>query len=88
MANGGEAVIRVRDLVVGFGETTVLDGLSLDVWRGEILGLVGGSGSGKSVLMRTIIGLLPTATRRARRSFGRSNGGGASFSSRARCSRR
>jgi phospholipid/cholesterol/gamma-HCH transport system ATP-binding protein len=59
MANGGEAVIRVRDLVVGFGETTVLDGLSLDVWRGEILGLVGGSGSGKSVLMRTIIGLLP-----------------------------
>jgi phospholipid/cholesterol/gamma-HCH transport system ATP-binding protein len=59
MTGGGEAVIKVRDLIVGFGEATVLNGLSLDVWRGEILGLVGGSGSGKSVLMRTIIGLLP-----------------------------
>jgi phospholipid/cholesterol/gamma-HCH transport system ATP-binding protein len=59
MAEGREAVIKVRDLVVGFGDATVLNGLSLDVWRGEILGLVGGSGSGKSVLMRTIIGLLP-----------------------------
>ncbi|MGA9268444.1 MAG: ATP-binding cassette domain-containing protein, partial [Rhodomicrobium sp.] len=54
-----EPVIRVRDLVVGFGDTTVIDHLSLDVYRGEILGLVGGSGAGKSVLMRTIIGLLP-----------------------------
>ena len=49
----------MRDLVVAFGETNVLDHLSLDVVKGEILGLVGGSGSGKSVLMRTIIGLLP-----------------------------
>jgi phospholipid/cholesterol/gamma-HCH transport system ATP-binding protein len=54
-----EAVIRVRDLVVGFGRQLVLDRLSLDVRRGEILGLVGGSGSGKSVLLRTIIGLIP-----------------------------
>ncbi len=54
-----DAVIRVRDLVVGFGDNTVLDGLSLEVRQGEILGLVGGSGSGKSVLLRTIIGLLP-----------------------------
>src|SRR6266404_4093938 len=54
-----EAAIRVRDLVVGFGGVTVLDQLSLDVFRGEILGFVGGSGTGKSVLMRTIIGLLP-----------------------------
>lgn len=52
-------VIKVRDLVVGFGAQTVLDHLSLDVRGGEILGLVGGSGSGKSVLLRTIIGLLP-----------------------------
>jgi len=59
MSANGEAVISIRDLTVGFGEVTVLDGLSLDVYRGEILGLVGGSGSGKSVLMRTIIGLLP-----------------------------
>ena len=51
--------IRVRDLVVAFGRQTVLDHLSLDVRRGEILGLVGASGGGKSVLMRTIIGLIP-----------------------------
>ncbi|MCK1266724.1 ATP-binding cassette domain-containing protein [Bradyrhizobium sp. 49] len=51
--------IRVRDLVVGFGRQTVLDHLTLDVRRGEILGLVGASGGGKSVLMRTIIGLIP-----------------------------
>ena len=54
-----EAVISVRDLVVGFGGVNVLDHLTLDVFRGEILGFVGGSGAGKSVLMRTIIGLLP-----------------------------
>ncbi len=60
MAEGGnEAVIRVRDLAVGFGGTLVLDKLSVDVFRGEILGFVGASGAGKSVLMRTIIGLLP-----------------------------
>ena len=53
------AVISVRDLSVGFGETPVLDHASLDVFEGEILGFVGGSGAGKSVLMRTIIGLLP-----------------------------
>jgi phospholipid/cholesterol/gamma-HCH transport system ATP-binding protein len=53
------AVISVRDLSVGFGETAVLDRASLDVFEGEILGFVGGSGAGKSVLMRTIIGLLP-----------------------------
>lgn len=54
-----QSVVSVRDLVVGFGERVVLDHVSLDVRRGEILGLVGGSGSGKSVLLRTIIGLLP-----------------------------
>jgi phospholipid/cholesterol/gamma-HCH transport system ATP-binding protein len=59
MAKKNETVIRVRDLVVGFDGVTVLDRLSLDVFRGEILGFVGGSGAGKSVLMRTIIGLLP-----------------------------
>jgi phospholipid/cholesterol/gamma-HCH transport system ATP-binding protein len=54
-----EVAIRVRDLVVGFDSRRVLDGLSLDVKRGEILGFVGASGGGKSVLMRTIIGLIP-----------------------------
>jgi phospholipid/cholesterol/gamma-HCH transport system ATP-binding protein len=54
-----EAVIRVRGLDVGFGERLVLDGLDLDVHRGEILGFVGPSGQGKSVLTRTILGLIP-----------------------------
>ena len=53
-----EIVIHVHDLVVGFGDQRVLDHLSLDVRRGEILGLVGASGGGKSVLLRTIIGLI------------------------------
>jgi phospholipid/cholesterol/gamma-HCH transport system ATP-binding protein len=52
-----EPVIRVRGLVTRFGAETVHDGLDLDVRRGEVLGIVGGSGSGKSVLLRTIIGL-------------------------------
>ena len=52
-------IIQVRDLVVGFGDQIVLNHLSLDVREGEILGVVGGSGAGKSVLLRTIIGLLP-----------------------------
>jgi phospholipid/cholesterol/gamma-HCH transport system ATP-binding protein len=52
-------LIGIRDLVVGFGEEIVLDHLALDLRRGEILGVVGASGSGKSVLLRTIIGLVP-----------------------------
>ena len=51
--------IHVSDLVVGFGRRNVIDHLSLDVRSGEIIGLVGASGGGKSVLMRTLIGLLP-----------------------------
>jgi phospholipid/cholesterol/gamma-HCH transport system ATP-binding protein len=54
-----EPVISVRDLVVSFGEATVLDHVTLDMQRGQILGFVGASGAGKSVLMRTIVGLLP-----------------------------
>jgi phospholipid/cholesterol/gamma-HCH transport system ATP-binding protein len=55
----GQFAIRVHDLVVGFRHHVVIDHLALDVRRGEILGLVGASGGGKSVLMRTIIGLIP-----------------------------
>jgi len=54
-----DIVIAARGLVVGFGETLVLRGLDLDVRRGEVLGVVGPSGGGKSVLARTILGLLP-----------------------------
>ena len=52
-----EHPIVVRGLVNRFGEQTVHDGLDLEVNRGEIIGVVGGSGTGKSVLMRSIIGL-------------------------------
>ena len=52
-----QPVIRVRGLVNRFGEQVVHDGLDLDVMPGEIIGVVGSSGSGKSVLMRSIIGL-------------------------------
>jgi phospholipid/cholesterol/gamma-HCH transport system ATP-binding protein len=49
--------IRVRGLEVAFGERLVMRGLDLDLWRGEVLGFVGASGAGKSVLTRTILGL-------------------------------
>ena len=55
--DGADIVIRVRGLVTRFGRQTVHDGLDLDVRRGEVLGVVGGSGSGKSVLLRSIVGL-------------------------------
>jgi phospholipid/cholesterol/gamma-HCH transport system ATP-binding protein len=53
-----EVVISVRDLKVGFGAHLVMDGLNLDLYRGEVLGFVGASGAGKSVLTRAILGLL------------------------------
>jgi len=52
-----EVVIEVRGLVNKFGSQVVHDGLDLDVYRGEVLGIVGGSGTGKSVLLRSIVGL-------------------------------
>src|SRR6185437_7844524 len=54
-----DTVINVRDLVVGFGGATLFPYTTLFRSHGEILGFVGASGAGKSVLMRTIIGLLP-----------------------------
>ncbi len=50
-------VIRVRGLVNRFGTQVVHDGLDLTVEANEIFGIVGGSGAGKSVLLRTILGL-------------------------------
>lgn len=58
MAGAREKVIEVRGLVNRFGTQVVHDGLDLDVWRGEVLGVVGGSGTGKSVLLRSIVGLI------------------------------
>jgi phospholipid/cholesterol/gamma-HCH transport system ATP-binding protein len=52
-----EPLLRIEKLVTRFGAQIVLDHLDLEVCRGEILGVVGGSGSGKSVLMRTLLGL-------------------------------
>ena len=90
----------MRDLVVDLKAHRVLNGVTLDVYRGEMLGFVGASGAGKSVLARTIIGLLPkqegtievfgvdldkAGDDAARR---RSSGAGASCSSKARCSPR
>lgn len=56
-ARGDDMAIRIEGLRNQFGATVIHDQLDLEVRRGEILGIVGGSGSGKSVLMRTILGL-------------------------------
>lgn len=57
-----ETIIEVRNLVKRFGRAVVHDGLDLDVYRGEVLSIVGGSGTGKTVLLRQIVGLdKPTA---------------------------
>jgi phospholipid/cholesterol/gamma-HCH transport system ATP-binding protein len=55
--NNNDVVIRIRDLTVSFGTHVVLENLDLDVYRGEILGFVGASGAGKSVLLRSILEL-------------------------------
>ena len=51
-------VIRVRGLKTRFGQQVVHDGVDLEVNKGEVIGLVGGSGTGKSVLLREIVGLM------------------------------
>ena len=52
-----DPLIRVRGIVNRFGHQVVHDGLDLEVMPGEVFGIVGGSGSGKSVLLRTMLGL-------------------------------
>jgi len=54
---GDDIIITVRGLTNRFGTKTVHEGLDLDVKRGEVLGVIGGSGTGKSVLLRSIVGL-------------------------------
>jgi phospholipid/cholesterol/gamma-HCH transport system ATP-binding protein len=57
MSGASEPVVEVQALVNRFGSQIVHEGLDMTVERGEVFGIVGGSGSGKSVLLRTILGL-------------------------------
>ncbi|MBN9089642.1 MAG: ATP-binding cassette domain-containing protein [Reyranella sp.] len=59
--DGREVVLKLRDVRTQFGDHVIHNKLDLDVFRGEVIGLVGGSGTGKSVLLRTVIGLNPLA---------------------------
>ena len=74
--DGREPLLRVRNIDVGYGEVQVLWGVSLDVFAGEIVALVGANGAGKSTLLSTISGLL--APRAGAISFGGQAIGGAS----------
>jgi phospholipid/cholesterol/gamma-HCH transport system ATP-binding protein len=58
MTEAGPPIIEVSDLVVSYGDTTVLDGISFEVRRGEIFVILGGSGSGKTTLLRNLVGLM------------------------------
>jgi phospholipid/cholesterol/gamma-HCH transport system ATP-binding protein len=62
MSAGNDVVIRLRGIRNQFGSHVVHDNLDLDIRRGEVVGIVGGSGTGKSVLLRTIVGLQKPAT--------------------------
>ena len=64
IAANADAIIRITGLSTRFGSQVVHDALDLAIPRGEILGIVGGSGTGKSVLMRTVIGLIRPAAGR------------------------
>ena len=55
--HNGEAILSARGIVNRFGRQKVHDGIDLEVERGEILGVAGGSGSGKTVLLKTLTGL-------------------------------
>ncbi|WP_112797622.1 ATP-binding cassette domain-containing protein [Rhizobium sp. SYY.PMSO] len=57
--HGRDIVLSAQDVTVAFGSKVVLDKLNLNIYRGEILGFVGASGAGKSVLLRTVLRLLP-----------------------------
>jgi phospholipid/cholesterol/gamma-HCH transport system ATP-binding protein len=52
-------IIKVRDLIAGYGEDIILEGVSFDIYEGEIFVVLGGSGCGKSTLLKHLIGLIP-----------------------------
>lgn len=58
MSTSQEPIIQIRDLVTYYGPRKILDGINLDIYRGETLVILGRSGCGKSTLLRHIIGLL------------------------------
>ncbi|MFD4357651.1 dipeptide ABC transporter ATP-binding protein [Nocardia sp. NPDC058518] len=58
-----DPLLEIDELTVGFGDKTVVDGVSLRVRRGEVVALVGESGSGKSLTARSVLGLLPETAR-------------------------
>ncbi|NNL78065.1 MAG: ATP-binding cassette domain-containing protein [Desulfobacterales bacterium] len=53
-----KTIIRVKDLVAGYGDDIILDRVSLDIYESEVFAVLGGSGSGKSTLLKHLIGLL------------------------------
>ncbi|MFK8034822.1 MAG: ABC transporter ATP-binding protein [Hyphomicrobiales bacterium] len=55
----GDVILEARGVTVSFGDVTILEDLDIDLRAGEVLGVVGASGTGKSVLLRSIVGLLP-----------------------------
>ena len=59
MSKSAKPIIQVRDLIAGYRNHVVLDGISFDVYPGEVFGILGGSGCGKTTLMKHMIGLIP-----------------------------
>jgi phospholipid/cholesterol/gamma-HCH transport system ATP-binding protein len=58
LANRGEPVVSVRDLVARYDEQVILNGISVDVYPGEVMTIIGGSGSGKSTLLKCMLGII------------------------------
>jgi len=66
MPQDSDSIIDVTDLVVSFGDRTVLDGVNFSVRRGEVFVILGGSGSGKTTLIRNLVGLMRPRSGRIR----------------------
>ena len=62
--NSQTTLIKIRNLVAKYGESIILGDVSLDIYKGEILAIIGGSGCGKTTLLRHMVGLNPPASGR------------------------